>query len=98
MNEQVITMVEGVVPENKWQALQEGYASVSLSPPEGIVQSYIMQGKADPSLWRLVTVWQSLEALKTMQQTHSVPPGIRIFRDVGVQPQVTIFEVRRCLR
>lgn len=97
MNGQVITMVEGIVPEEKWQELQDGYNQITKFIPEGILDSFIVQERNDPTLWRLVTLWKSFDHLKAMQQTHSVPPGIKIFRDINIEPKVKIFDVKTSL-
>ena len=91
----IITVVEGTVPEEHWQELQAGYDTILQSTPEGILQSFITQEKSEPTLWRLVTLWENLEVLQAMQQSHSVPPGVKIFRDVGVTPAVNIFDVKQ---
>ena len=94
MNAHIVTIVEGVVPEEKWATLESGYAAILNHPPAGLVESCIVQGRSDPTLWRLITFWENAEKLKTMQQSHAVPPGIKIFRDVNVEPNVKIFDVK----
>jgi hypothetical protein len=94
MDTQVITIVEGNVPEKAWQNLQSGYAAILGSVPRGILQSFIIQDRNDPTLWRLITIWKNLEMLKAMQQENAVPPGIKIFKEVGVEPTVKIFDVK----
>lgn len=95
MNGQIITMVEGNVPQEKWEDLQSGYNGIiEQSPPAGILSSFIMQERGDQTLWRLVTLWKDFDSLQAMQKSHSVPPGIKIFRDVDVNPNVKIFEVK----
>ena len=94
MTGNIMTVVEGSVPEERWQDLQEAFKGILQSPPEGILQSFITQEKSEPTLWRLMTLWENMEVLKEMQQSHSVPAGIKIFRDIDVEPAVRIFEVK----
>jgi len=94
MEGHIITIVEGIVPEDNWKAVTEGYSTITTSVPEGIIESFITQERNQPELWRLVTLWGSLDRLKEMQKNNSVPSGVKIFKDVGVEPQVKIFDVR----
>ena len=83
------------MPPADWQKLQDGYNAILESVPGGILRSSIIQERSDPTLWRLVTVWENFEQLKAMQQSNAIPPGVKIFKDIGgVEPKVKIFNVR----
>ena len=97
MSENVVTMVEGIVPPQTWRALEDDYTNITKSPPEGILRSYLMQDRGELTLWRLVTLWQNIELLRAMQQANTVPPGIKIFKDLGVEPAVKVFSVKQSL-
>ena len=95
MNVEVVTIVEGQVKEAQWQKLVESYENLLMDKPEGILQSFIIQERSEPTLWRLITFWESMEKLKAMQESYPTPPGIKIFKDRGVNPEVAVFHVRR---
>ena len=98
MDGQIVTMVEGSVSEKLWQELEQGYAKIlELEPPGGIIESFLLQERDDVTLWRLVTVWKDWEQLSAMRKAHSVPPGAKIFKDIGVEPKVKIFTVKNYL-
>jgi len=61
-------------------------------PPE-IVESYLVRDTKDPALFRLNTVWRSLEALQAMRQSGVKPKGVQMFEAVGGAPTLSVFEV-----
>ena len=55
-------------------------------------QSFLVQDIADPTLWRIITLWESREALEEMRK-QGTPGGVLMFRSVGTEPELTIFGV-----
>lgn len=95
----IITMVEGVVPSANFDKLMDEYKSVSkVAPPDGLIQSTLIQDLKDPALWRIVTVWENMAKLKAMQQTAAVPAAIMVFRNSGAEPNLKVFEVKMDLK
>lgn len=46
-------------------------------PPQ-IVESFLAQSAAHPTLWRILTVWRSREALEQIRQSGETPAGVLI--------------------
>ncbi|HEX9107556.1 MAG TPA: antibiotic biosynthesis monooxygenase [Longimicrobiales bacterium] len=90
----VITTLEAHVREEGWGRLQAAYADAQREVPPQMVRSYLVQGSADPTLWRILTVWRSRAALEEMRASVTVPAGIVIFRAAGAEPAVGMFDVR----
>ncbi len=91
----VITMLEAHVEPEKWAALEQKYSEVlkeGLTP--GLVQTFLLRGTSDPTLWRIATVWSSREALDEMRRSGTTPAGVLIFRAANAEPTLSIFEVR----
>jgi len=89
----VITMVEGRVPLDAQEALEEAYrAQIDDGLPSGLIQTYLLRD-AETDLWRIVSVWRSREDLEKMRATSEGPAAPHIFKAAGVQPTVKIFEV-----
>src|SRR5258708_2470562 len=72
----VMTILEAHVPSEKWAALQQKYSqSINRLPPQ-MVQTFLTQGTADPTLWQGISVWHSREALAEYRQSVETPEGI----------------------
>jgi heme-degrading monooxygenase HmoA len=57
------------------------------------VHSFLVQGADDPALWRVVTVWHSRDALAAYRRSVEVAGGVLMFRAVGAEPVLAIFDV-----
>ena len=57
------------------------------------MQTLLVQGTADPGLWRVITIWRSRAALDEYRRSVETPGGVRILRSVGAEPRLTIFDV-----
>ncbi len=92
----VMTILEAQVPTGQWDALRRAYREATQHLDEGIAQTFLLQGRAEPTTWRIVTVWESSEALDAMRKSVQTPRGILIFREAGAEPvhsAASIFDV-----
>ncbi len=89
----VMTVLEARVPPGRFgdaeRVFREGMSSV---PPE-IIATYLVRDTGDPSLFRLNTVWRSMEDLQKMRQSGVKPKGVQMFEACGATPILSIFEV-----
>jgi hypothetical protein len=92
-NEMVMTVLEAHVAPDRWDALRQSYETRARSLPPQIVESFLVQGTNDSSVWRILTVWRSRGALEEVRQSGVTPTGVLIFRDAGAEPGLTIFTV-----
>lgn len=89
----VMTVLEAKVPAQRLADVERVFREgMSPLPPE-IVESYLVRDTKDPSLFRLTTVWQSMEALQAMRRSGAKPKGVQMFEAVGATPALTILEV-----
>ena len=89
----VMTVLEARVPAERLADVEKVFREgMSPLPPE-IVESFLVRDTKDPSLFRLTTVWRSLEALQAMRQSGVKPKGVVMFESVGVTPGLSVFEV-----
>lgn len=58
-----------------------------------MVQTYLVHSKSDPSIWRIITVWENQAALNAMRQSNETPRGVLIFRSAHAEPKLLIFDV-----
>lgn len=52
-----------------------------------------LQSAADQTLWRIISIWKSREALDEMRNSGETPEGVVMFRNVGAEPELSIFNV-----
>lgn len=89
----VITMLESSVERRRADALVVQFQAASASLPEEIVESFLLHD-ANSDVWRLVTVWESHEALAAYQAAVETPGGVLMFRSVGAEPSLSVFDVQ----
>jgi hypothetical protein len=89
----VTTVLQATVSEEKWNLLEEIYDREISNLPPTIVQTSLLQGTQERTIWQIVTVWKSREALDEMRSSGETPAGVRMFRMAGAEPGLTIFDV-----
>jgi quinol monooxygenase YgiN len=90
----VITTLEAHVPADQWSALEQVAQAGQGRRPAQLRDSYLIQSTSDPTLWRLIGIWQSRAAFEEYRQSVEVPGGLQFFRSVGVEPTLTLFDVK----
>ena len=61
-------------------------------PPPGLARSHLVSATADPTRWRIETLWASREALAAMRQAGT-PAGVLMFRAAGAEPSLSLYDV-----
>ncbi len=89
----VMSVLEAHVAPGQAQALRDSYDARARVLPPDIVESFLVQSATDATLWRILTVWRSREALQRMRQSGETPAGILMFRDAGAEPSLSLFTV-----
>jgi hypothetical protein len=60
--------------------------------PAGLVRSRLVSSAADPTRWRIETLWASRDALTAMRQAGT-PAGVLMFRAAGAEPSLSVYDV-----
>lgn len=89
----VLTILEAHVDPQNTSALHAAYAEGIRELDPGITHTFLVHSSSDPTLWRILTFWDSREALDQMRAAGGTPRGVLMFRAAGVQPSLTIFDV-----
>ncbi len=89
----VMTVLEAHVPSDRWSALEEAYQAGIANLDPGITQTFLVHSASDPTVWRIITIWESREALNTMRNSGETPRGVLMFRAAGAEPALSVFEV-----
>jgi len=88
----VVTMLEARVRDDTTAVLIDEYGSAGDTLPPFIVETFVLHA-AHSDLWRIVTVWESRDALDQYRASVETPEGVRIFRSAGAEPALKVFEV-----
>lgn len=88
----VLTILEATVPAARAADLQAAFRAAAGQVPAGFVRSHLVSSAADPSQWRIETLWASRDALAAMRQAGT-PAGVVMFRAAGAEPSLNIYEV-----
>lgn len=89
----VITILEAHVDMEKAAILQDVYSKGVANLPSQMAQTFLIQSASDKTLWQIISVWKSREALDEMRNSGKTPAGILMFRAAGAEPKLTIFAV-----
>jgi len=95
MNESgmVMTVLEAQVAQPDWATLEAAYADRTQTLPAGLVQTFLVQSRDESPLWRIISVWESQEALDQMRHSGETLGGVLIFRAAGAEPTLSVFGV-----
>jgi len=88
----VLTLLEATVAPERGADLQTAFRSAATQVPPGFIRSHLVSAAADPTRWRIETLWTSREALAAMRQTGT-PAGVLMFRAAGAEPSLNIYDV-----
>ena len=89
----IMTVVEAHVAEEHWEALQDAYATGVKQLEPGIVQTFLVHDLNDSTVWRIMMIWASLEALMAVRQSRQISAGVLMFRAAGAEPTHSVFDI-----
>ena len=88
----VVTMLKAEVAEERARESVDSFrAGVSPLPP-AIREAFLLH-ESGGDQWRIVTVWESKEALGGYRASVETPGGVLMFRSAEAEPTLTVFEV-----
>ena len=87
-----VTITEGVVEATREGDLLSAWEATSTAPlPAGFIESSLL--RSDETRWRIVTVWESKDAVMAMRASGEPPAAPMMFEQAGSQPSVTMWTV-----
>ena len=89
----VMTILEAHVEPAKSSGLEKEFQDATRQLDAGITQTFLVKSLNDPTLYRILTVWSSREALNAMRSSGETPRGVLLFRLAGAEPVLSVFEV-----
>ena len=88
----VLTILEATVSPERAADLQAAFRQAATRVPPGLIRSHLISAAADPTRWRIETLWASRDALAAMRQAGT-PAGVLMFRVAGAEPSLAIYDV-----
>jgi len=89
----VMTILEAHVSRENWTALEQTYRQSAQIKEPGLVQLFLIHHSKETDLWRILTVWQSQEALDAMRGSGETPRGVLMFRSTKAEPTLSVFQI-----
>ncbi len=89
----VMTILEGRVAKENWRMLENEFQQAKNMPEPGLEQSYLIHASKEQDLWRILTIWESREALDVMRRSTETPRGVLMFRHAHTEPTLAVFDI-----
>ena len=86
-----VTIVDGVVESAHESDLRSAWEERTASLPAGLIESSLL--RAENGAWRIVTVWESREAVMAMRASGEPPAALIMFEQAGSKPSVSMWTV-----
>ncbi|GAP17058.1 hypothetical protein [Levilinea saccharolytica] len=90
-----VSILSGQVVKDNWVRLEEAYAKAIRHPPEGLLESFLIQDSESRTLWQIVSVWRSQEAYELGHEMKVTDTCTQLFCDAGSTPVRTAHRVSR---
>lgn len=92
MDGQVLTAVSATVAPGREADLVAGFEELLRHAlPDGLLRTELLRG-ADGS-WRVESLWRDRAALDAMRAGKEAPAAPALFRSVGAEPSLQVYEV-----
>ena len=86
-----ITIVEGVVDPGREDDLRSAWEHRPSELPAGFIESFLLRG--EEGTWRIVSVWESREAVMAMRASGDRPAALVMFEQAGAKPSASFWTV-----
>lgn len=89
----VMTILDAHVAPERSAVLEQTYREATQNLDAGLVQTFLIHSMKEPTVWQILTVWESREALDKMRQSGETPRGVLMFRAAGAEPTLAVFDI-----
>ena len=88
-----VTIVEGAVAPGREGELRAAWDGKSDVLPEGLIESSLLRAEGEDGRWRIVTVWESKDAVLAMRASGEPPAAPAMFEQAGAAPSLSLWTV-----
>ena len=89
----LMTVLEAHLGPEQWPTLRQAFEGGAALWPAQMLRTFLVQSGADPTLWRVVSIWRSRAALEEYRRSADTPGGVLMFRAAGAEPMFSSFDV-----
>lgn len=89
----LITILTGHVSKENYEILKGRFAQEIRHPPQGLLQTYLVQSQEEPHIWQIISIWRSRETFESAHSEKLTEACVQMFCDAGSMPERTIFNV-----
>jgi quinol monooxygenase YgiN len=89
----LMTIAEAQVVQEKWATLRQAFAQSQAMRPAALRAGFLIQDNANPTLWRIVGIWESRASFDAYKQSVETPGAMTMFRAAGAEPTVSLFDI-----
>jgi quinol monooxygenase YgiN len=94
MQQEVMTLFEGQVPDDREAALRDAFIENTSGPlPEGVHEMRLLRSPNVPGQWGIVTRWRDPQLLAAYREAADPPIEVLAFRGADIEPVETEYEV-----
>ena len=86
-----VTIVEGAVEAVREGDLRSAWEEKTAVLPAGLIESSLL--RTEDGTWRIVTVWESKEAVMAMRASGEPPAAPLMFELAGSKPSLSMWTV-----
>lgn len=89
---EVLSEVSGTVPAERESDLVAAFRELVGRPlPDGLLRTELLSGP--DGRWRVQSLWRDRAALDAVRASPRLRRAPALFREIGVEPELTVFEV-----
>jgi hypothetical protein len=93
MSGEVMTEVSAIVSEERADDVPGAFAELLQQPlPDGLIRTELLSGRHGE--WRIQSLWRDQAALDAMRAGAEPPAAPTLFRQLGADPVLRIYDVR----
>ena len=87
-----VTIVDADVEADREPVLMTAWQEITAADPlpAGLVQSTLLRGQ--DGHWRIITTWESREAVVAMRSLGARPAALAMFERAGARPEVSMWQ------
>ncbi len=89
----MVTVLAAHVASNRIGDLESAWRDGSRALPPGLAESFLVRDAGDDTVFRIIIVFSSCEALEKMRASVDKPKGVQFFESAGATPQLSILDV-----
>jgi hypothetical protein len=94
MSSEIMAEVSAVVPQVRADDVPVAFAELTQRPlPDGLLRTELLAGPDGE--WKIQSVWRDQSALDAMRAGSEPPAAPALFRQLGAEPLLRIYELRR---